>query len=184
MFAGQRDDPFFVDLGATFDAINIEGRRRQQGKAVKDDLAGYGVHSIVLQVPEEQVTRDGDEVDSRQRQERRRRRVGLDRAQARVGAGLERAATTMTTTTRPRQRRRLGAGLPAREPARERGHHPGRGRRTSSTAPLRTDDAELYGKFVVKPELAAILNALFGVEAPETEPRRTSSRRCCRASRA
>ena len=34
-----------------------------QGKAV-DDLAGYGVHSIVLQVPEEKVTRDGDEVDS------------------------------------------------------------------------------------------------------------------------
>ena len=62
MFAGQRDDPFFVDLGMTFDAINIEGRA-QQGKVV-DDLAGYGVHSIVLQVPEEKVTKDGDEVDS------------------------------------------------------------------------------------------------------------------------
>ena len=30
-------------------------------------------------------------------------------------------------------------------------------------------DAELYGEFVVKPELAAILNALFGVGAPEDD---------------
>ena len=71
VFAGQRDDPFFVDLGATFDAINIDKPGRpgiglgNQGGG-KDDLAGYGVHSIVLQVPEERVTRDGDEVDWRQ----------------------------------------------------------------------------------------------------------------------
>jgi Domain of unknown function (DUF4331) len=62
VFTGQRDDPFFVDLGATFDAINIDMPGRQ-GRVV-DDLAGYGVHSIVLQVPERDVTRDGDQVDS------------------------------------------------------------------------------------------------------------------------
>jgi len=62
VFAGQRDDPFFVDLGATFDAINIDKPGRQ-GKVV-DDLAGYGVHSIVLQVPERDVTKDGEQVDS------------------------------------------------------------------------------------------------------------------------
>ena len=85
--------------GMTFDAINLEGRRRQQGKAV-DDLAGYGVHSIVLQVPEEKVTRDGDEVDS----------VRLDRtpwsasgrppsASACRCSPRAAAATTMTTTS-------------------------------------------------------------------------------------
>ena len=63
VFAGQRDDPFFVDLGATFDAINIDQPGRAPGKVV-DDLAGYGVHSVVLQVPEEAVTKDGDQVDS------------------------------------------------------------------------------------------------------------------------
>src|SRR6185295_3908841 len=58
---------FFVDLGAIFDGINIDKPGRpgigfgNQGGG-KDDLAGYGVHSIVLQVPEERVTRDGDEV--------------------------------------------------------------------------------------------------------------------------
>ena len=56
VFAGQVDDPFFVDLGTTFDAINIDlppqgiGTGNQGGG--KDDLAGYNVHSIVLQVPE------------------------------------------------------------------------------------------------------------------------------------
>ena len=62
MFAGQRDDPFFVDLGRTFDAINLTGAGTGQPGRGKDDLAGYGVHSIVLQVPEEKVTRDGEAV--------------------------------------------------------------------------------------------------------------------------
>src|SRR5205085_2803905 len=59
VFAGQRDDPFFVDLGMTFDAINFRpgtGTGNQGGG--KDDLAGYNVHSIVLQVPEAKVTRN------------------------------------------------------------------------------------------------------------------------------
>ncbi len=32
VFAGQRDDPFFVDLGGTFDAINVPRPDRQQGQ--------------------------------------------------------------------------------------------------------------------------------------------------------
>src|SRR5207244_4001810 len=64
-FAGQRDDPFFVDLGQTFDAINFRPNvgTGNQGNG-KDDLAGYNVHSIVLQVPDSQVTRNGKSVSS------------------------------------------------------------------------------------------------------------------------
>ncbi len=58
VFAGQRDDPFFVDLGATFDAINLRNGTGNAGGG-KDDLAGYNVHSIVMQIPEAQVTRNG-----------------------------------------------------------------------------------------------------------------------------
>src|SRR4051795_7205793 len=58
VFAGQREDPFFVDLGATFDGIDLRNATGNAGGG-KDDLAGYGVHSIVLQVPEADVTRDG-----------------------------------------------------------------------------------------------------------------------------
>ena len=69
VFAGQRDDPFFVDLGATFDSINIDKPGRPGiglggNGGGKDDLAGYGVHSIVLQVPERDVTKDGEQVNS------------------------------------------------------------------------------------------------------------------------
>src|SRR5439155_11332648 len=59
VFAGQRDDPFFVDLGQTFDAINFRpnvGTGNQGGG--KDDVAGYNVNSIVLQVPKSQVSVD------------------------------------------------------------------------------------------------------------------------------
>ena len=56
-FVGPSDDPFFVDLGAVFDGINIDKPGRpniglgNQGGG-KDDVAGYNTHSFVLQVPE------------------------------------------------------------------------------------------------------------------------------------
>src|SRR4029450_2700928 len=59
-------DPFFVDLGATFDGINIDPKPLGRGTIPgnngggKDDLAGYAVHSIVLQVPERAITKDGE----------------------------------------------------------------------------------------------------------------------------
>lgn len=64
VFVGQRDDPFFVDLGATFDLVNIDAPGRMniglgdQGGG-DDGLTGYNVHSIVLQLPKSQLTRDG-----------------------------------------------------------------------------------------------------------------------------
>ena len=61
VFVGQRDDPFFVDLGATFDSVHLRKGTGNVGGG-KDDLAGYNVHSIVLQVPKSKVTRDGKSV--------------------------------------------------------------------------------------------------------------------------
>ncbi len=61
VFAGQREDPFFVDLGAAFDGINLRNGTGNAGGG-KDDVAGYGTHSVVLQVPEADVTRDAKPV--------------------------------------------------------------------------------------------------------------------------
>lgn len=64
VFAGQRDDPFFVDLGATFDLINIDAPGRpgiglgNQGGG-DDGLTGYNTHSIAIQVPKTQLTKGG-----------------------------------------------------------------------------------------------------------------------------
>jgi Domain of unknown function (DUF4331) len=43
-FAGQRDDPFYIDLGAVFDTLNL----RSPGV---DMLAGFSVHEIALELP-------------------------------------------------------------------------------------------------------------------------------------
>ena len=50
VFAGQRDDPFFADVGAIFDLVAIREGTGATGGG-KDFLAGYAVHSIALQVP-------------------------------------------------------------------------------------------------------------------------------------
>lgn len=65
VFAGQRDDPFFVDLGAVFDLVRIRcsatgggansvnGCAGQAAANVKgvDYVGGYNVHTLALQVP-------------------------------------------------------------------------------------------------------------------------------------
>ena len=50
IFAGQRDDAFYGDIGAIFDLV---GFRKGTGNAGggKDFFAGYGVHAIALQIP-------------------------------------------------------------------------------------------------------------------------------------
>ena len=55
VFAGPRDDPFFVNLGRTFDLLNVDpvlpgGRDQDAGKA-PDHLRNYNVHTLALQIP-------------------------------------------------------------------------------------------------------------------------------------
>jgi Domain of unknown function (DUF4331) len=50
-FAGQRDDPFYIDLGAVFDTLNL----RAPGV---DMLSGFNVHTIALEVPASLLTKD------------------------------------------------------------------------------------------------------------------------------
>ena len=51
VFAGQRDDPFFIDLGAAFDTLNL----RSPGT---DMLSGFNVNTIALEVPASLLTKD------------------------------------------------------------------------------------------------------------------------------
>jgi hypothetical protein len=54
VFAGQRDDPFFADVGDIFDLVAIRKGVGNQGGG-KDFLAGYAVHTIALQIPISQL---------------------------------------------------------------------------------------------------------------------------------
>jgi hypothetical protein len=170
VFAGQRDDPFFVDLGATFDGINVRDLTGNKGSG-KDDLSGMNTHAIVMQIPERLVTKDHKAVS---------------------GPGAADAVVGVWSTT---ERKRLQVNGASAAGKKHRGHHKkakrsyhggwvqvsrlgnplvnevviplGKKDQFNRTTPDR--DAELYGKYVVKPELAAVLNALFSVNAPEND---------------
>jgi hypothetical protein len=59
VFAGQTDDPFWVDLGAVFDLLSLRPQAPPVGYGVQnggtqpglDALSGFNVHSIAMQVP-------------------------------------------------------------------------------------------------------------------------------------
>jgi hypothetical protein len=154
VFAGQVDDPFFVDLGSAFDALNLRMGTGNAGGG-KDDLAGYNVHSVVLQVPDADVTRDGKAVAS----------PAARNAVVGVWSTTDRRAVSVLGGRRHRragwvQVSRLGNPL-----INEVVIPIGRKDQFNATTPDR--DAALYGSYALNPELAGVMNQLFGIGAPE-----------------
>jgi hypothetical protein len=156
VFVGQRDDPFFVDLGTTFDSINFRKDTGAEGGG-KDDLAGYSVHSIVLQVPESGVTKDGQSVSAQSASD----------AVVGVWASTERKQLQVNDVNDQGrgdwvQVSRLGNPLVNEVviPLGQKDHF-------NRTTPDK--DAELYGQYVVNPELAKVMNLLFGLGVKETD---------------
>jgi hypothetical protein len=155
VFVGQRDDPFFVDLGTTFDAINFRVGTGNAGGG-KDDLAGYNVHSIVLQVPEAQVTRDHQAVSS----------ASAANAVVGVWSSTERPRLLVSgsgTKTKGKdiQVSRLGNPLVNEViiPLGQKDHF-------NATQPA--NDLKNFGKYVLSPEPAKLMNALFNLGVKET----------------
>jgi Domain of unknown function (DUF4331) len=170
VFAGQADDPFYVDLGSTFDAINI---RKPTGNAGggKDDLAGYNVHSIVLQVPENQVTRDGRTVS------------GAKAPNAVVGVwastNRERVAVSAAPGFGDNTRTLQKTGGEAQDEGEVQVSRLGNplvnevviplGKKDLFNATQPSDDLKNFGRYVLSPQLAKVINVLFpGLKVPET----------------
>jgi hypothetical protein len=159
-FVGPVDDPFFVDLGAVFDGIDIDKPGRpaiglgNQGGG-KDDVAGYNTHAFVLQVPESQVTRDRKPVSG----------VGARNAVVGVWASTERRRVSVRRHAKAKSRwvqvSRLGNPL-----INEVIIPIGQKDRFNRTEPA--DDAANFGKYALNPEPARLLNALFGLGVKET----------------
>ncbi len=169
VFAGQRDEAFYIDLGATFDAINLEGGGTNRVPAGqrgtgnrgggKDDTAGLNVHSIALQVPESQVTRNGQLVSGPKASnavvgvwsstERRRLEVTNGNFGSRTGSGgkvqVSRLANPLVNE--------LVVPL---------------GRKDEYNRSTPDQDARKFGGFVLRPEVARLLNALFNLGVKET----------------
>jgi hypothetical protein len=84
VFAGPRDDPFFVDLGSVFDLAGLrplnEAHLIPRGaEAGVDGVAGYNTHSIVLQVPTSELVQDDPTIGIWSNTYRRQTRVFKER---------------------------------------------------------------------------------------------------------
>ena len=156
VFAGQRDDPFYIDLGRTFDLVNLGGIGTGNAGGGRDTLAGYATHSVALKLPERLLTRDGKSVADAKDPE----------ASVGMWASTERRKLQVTDSRTGRgsgdyvQVNRLGnplineliIGLPDKD-------------KFNRTEPQ--DDAKNYAGYVVEPEILKGLNALFNLNIKE-----------------
>ncbi len=157
VFVGPRDDPFFVDLGSIFDLLTIRKLPGDQGGGV-DGLAGYNVFTIALQIPINQLTKDG--------------RMVTDPKDPSSVIGVWTSSLRRSTTVlkgggeEPQsaghwvQVSRLGMPL-VNEVVIPRGMKD----RFNNSLPI--DDGQFLS-YVVDPEPARLLNALYGIKIPPT----------------
>ncbi len=186
VFAGPRDESFFVDLGATFDSVNVRKGTGNQGGG-KDDLSGTNIMSIILQVPKSDITVDGQGVsgpsapnavvgvwDSTERtvlqvvrQKAKKRKKGKKGKKA---TGVDAQAVAVDS-----RKRKSAKKLVLRQVQVSRLGNPlvnelvipiGLKDKFNATQPK--DDLKNFGKFVLAPEYAHLENVLFHVNAPET----------------
>jgi hypothetical protein len=160
-FVGPSDDPFFVDLGAVFDGINIDKPGRpniglgNQGGG-KDDVAGYNTHSFVLQVPESEVTRDGKSVSD----------TKAGNAAIGVWATTERRRVSVLRHGKRHGSRWVQVSRLGNPLINEVIIPIGQKDKFNRTSPA--DDLKNFGKYALNPEPARLLNALFKLGVKET----------------
>ncbi|GAB4581952.1 MAG: DUF4331 domain-containing protein [Anaerolineales bacterium] len=149
VFAGQTDDPFWVDL-QVFDLLTLRGQEAPIGYSTGnnkpiDSLSGFNVHSIVLEIPISRLVRNGEPT------------LG-------VWAGARRASLGVLSTTSgdPVQVSRLGMPL-VNEVVLPMGL-----KDTFNAIPPSVD-LTVYGllqESVENPEVGTLLCALYGVPLP------------------
>ncbi|MGH7731890.1 MAG: DUF4331 family protein [Candidatus Eiseniibacteriota bacterium] len=154
VFVGPRDDPFFVDLASLFDLLTIRRPPGNRGGGV-DGVGGYNVMSIVLQVPKDKLTRDGQAPSAAADNHI----LGIwDTAERLMTRTLN--ADGSVTHSGPRvQVSRLGMPLvnevviPLQDKDKFNGSEP-------------TNDLANFAGYVVDPEPARLLNLLYGINVP------------------
>jgi len=156
VFVGPRDDPFFVDLAAVFDLLSIRRPPGDRGKGV-DGVGGYNVMSVVLQAPKSVLTKDGTEPDP----SRNNNILGIwdtaERSQTRTINGDGSIGFSGPEV----QVSRLGMPL-----VNEVVIPLGKKDLFNASEPF--NDVANFGAYVVNPEAATLLHALFGINVPPT----------------
>jgi hypothetical protein len=143
-FAGQRDDPFFGDIGAIFDLVAIRKGTGNLGGG-KDFFAGYGVHTFAVQVPIAELNAKNGTIGVW---------ASVDRRKVTTRGGATRSSGPWV------QVNRLGNPL-----VNEVVIPTGLKDRWNSQQPW---NESAYRKYYESPILAAVINKLYKLDAPET----------------
>ena len=154
VFVGPRDDPFFVDLAAVFDLLTIRRPPGNMGKGV-DGVGGFNVMSIVLQVPQDKLTKDGLAPDPA----RSNHIVGIWDTAERLQTRTINGDGTLSFSGPEVQVSRLGMPL-----VNEVVIPLGKKDLFNASEPF--NDVANFGASVVDPELARLLTALYGISVP------------------
>jgi hypothetical protein len=155
VFAGQREDAFFGDIGSIFDLVNLRKFPPNQGGG-KDFFAGYAVHAIALQIPIQQLDDADHTIGVWTSAERQTVQVRTVQRRIRVKVGKRTVVRTVPTqvVTRPFvQVSRLGNPL-----VNEVIIPTTRKDEWNTDTP---DEESKYASFYSQPILAAVLNSLF-----------------------
>jgi len=156
VFAGQRDEGFYIDVGGVFDTLKLKSIAATGGV---DATAGFNVNSIAIEVPIEELTRNGRVPSS----------PTASNAVIGVWATASRQRITVIRSDfssdddpilagQFRQVSRLGSPLVNELiiPLKLKD-------RFNSSTPQ--DDSQ-FAQFVTSPQLAQLLSAVFGVSVP------------------
>ncbi len=140
VFAGQRDDPFFGDVGAIFDLLAIRKGTGNQGGG-KDFFSGYAVHTIGLQLPISQLDTKSHTVGVWTSAERRANYIG--------GKGWK--WTQVSRLANP-----LINEVIIPTPLKDKWNR------------VKPSQDDQFKKYYTEPILAAVINKLYKLGAPET----------------
>ncbi len=150
VFAGQRRDSFFADVGAIFDLLSIRDSFSTGGYNLFDQ---FSVQTIALQVPIDKLKKNDDVIGFWATNSRQKQRV--------LPTASTAAADTEKYITSPKWKQvsRLGLALvnEAVIPM---------AMKDKFNASKPKDDVANFAGPVVDPELAKLLNAIYGVPVP------------------
>ena len=149
VFAGQRDDPFYVDLGAVFDLLTIRPGAPGNSGGGNDHVAGLNVHTIALQVPKTELDGGGEGI---------------------IGVWATTARRTLTTINPDGSRTPSGDWVQVSRlalPLINEVVVP-LGQKDLFNASQPVDDVANFAAAVLEPELPVLLNLIYGLNVPPT----------------
>jgi len=164
VFAGTVDDPFYIDLGATFDSLNFRqgagggvltpAQDASNTNTAPDTVSGYNVNTIAIEVPIAMLTRTGTQVAATDPAAT----IGVWGTTSRPRITVRRAPLPDASSGDFSQVQRMGNPLINEVII-------GTGYKDFWSISRPADDAQ-FANFALDPLFARVVNAVFGINIP------------------